>query len=246
MKDLHNHLLYGIDDGSKSIDESIDLLKKMSEAGISEIVLTPHYIENSKYNANNRKKKRILTELKKRVKKENINISLYLGNEAFVASNFIDLLDRGEISTINNSKYILFEFPMRNHFRGSTDAIIDLVKNGYIPILAHPERYICFQENPDLIEKYLSMGVLMQGNYTSLFGKYGRHCKKLLKYYIKKGYISFLGSDTHHDFNYSKKDMMKLEKLLHKLSKDEKYISDMIEGNFDKVINKKEISMIRI
>ena len=245
MKDLHCHLLYGIDDGSKSIDESIDLLKKMSDAGITELILTPHYIENSKYNANNAAKKKLLTALKRRIKKENINISLYLGNEAFIAGNFIELIKKKELSTMNNSKYVLFEFPMRNAYRGSSSAVIDLVSHGYIPILAHPERYKRFLDCPDLIEEYLRMGVLLQGNFTSLFGKYGRGCKKLLMYYIKKGYISFLGSDTHHDFKYSKKNMQKLEKLLHKLNKDDEYIHNILEGNFDKVIKNEEIAMIR-
>ena len=63
MKDLHCHLLYGIDDGCKTIDESVSLIKKMSDAGIKEMIVTPHYIESSKYNCNKRQKKTLLTKL---------------------------------------------------------------------------------------------------------------------------------------------------------------------------------------
>ena len=243
MKDIHTHLLFGIDDGSKTIDESIVLLNKMSEAGIKELVLTPHYIENSKYMCNNADKRKLLTKLKNRLKKEKIDISLYLGNEVFFTSNFIELLDKKEISTINKSRYILFEFPMSYIYNNTTEVLMDVIRRGYIPILAHPERYRMFLEHPMLIEKYIKMGVLLQGNYTSLFGKYGRKCKRLLKLYIKKGWISFLGSDTHHDFKY---DMNKLNKMLKRINKNQDYINDILDNNFDRVINDEAIPMIRI
>ena len=82
----------------------------------------------------------------------------------------------------------------------------------------------------------------MQGNYPSLYGKYGRKAKKLLRYYIKKGWISFLGSDTHHDFHYK---MKRVEKKVSKLNKDKDYIKDLCERNFDKVIKDEDIAMIR-
>lgn len=242
MKDLHCHLLPGIDDGSKSLDESISLLKEMSNQGVKEIILTPHYIEDSKYSCNNTDKKKLYTELVKRVKKEKIDVTLYLGNEVFFTSNFVDLLKKKEIETLNNNKYLLFEFPMHEHYKSSQESLLKLISRGYVPVLAHPERYKRFLENPDIAEEYLRMGVLLQGNFPSLFGKYGRGPKKLLKYYIKRGWISFLGSDTHHDYSYNLK---KLEKKLHRINKDDNYISDLLDGNFDKVINNENISMIK-
>ena len=242
MKDLHCHLLYGIDDGCKTIDESVSLIKKMSDAGIKEMIVTPHYIENSKYNCNNRQKKTLLTKLKNRLKKENIDVTLYLGNEVFYTDKFVELLKSKEIYPLNGSRYVLFEFPMHNSYHGSGSVISYLISQGYIPILAHPERYRKFQETPELAEEYLRMGVLLQGNYASLFGKYGRHAKKTLRYFIKKGWISFLGSDAHHDVKYNKK---KLKRVLHRLNKNERYLQDLLEGNFDRVIQNEEIPMIR-
>ena len=242
MKDLHCHLLYGIDDGSKSIEESIQLLKKMVKAGCKEIVLTPHYVRNSKYVCNNKAKEKLLKEFKERVKQEKIDVTLYLGNEIFFSAHFLDLLEQKEIATINKSRYPLFEFPLQNSFRNTGEILSILISKGYIPILAHPERYKIFQDCPDLAEEYLRMGVLMQGNYPSLYGKYGRKAKKLLRYYIKKGWISFLGSDTHHDFHYK---MKRVEKKVSKLNKDKDYIKDLCERNFDKVIKDEDIAMIR-
>lgn len=242
MKDIHCHLLFGIDDGSKSIDESIKILKQMEDGGTTEVILTPHYIENSKYECNNKDKVERFIELQKRVKKEKINIKLYLGNEVFCTDNFIELLESGEITTLNGSKYLLFEFPMSNIQHSFDEVASKLIAKGIIPVLAHPERYRIFQEHPEVAYNYLQKGVLLQGNFTSLFGKYGPKSKKILKYYIKKGWISFLGSDTHHDYKYKAK---KLEKILHRINKDKEYVHNILEGNFDKVINDEEIGLIR-
>ena len=76
IKDLHSHILYGIDDGSKTIEESIVLLKEMEKAGTKELILTPHYIENSKYNANNKSKEALFRQLKKKVKELSFNLSI--------------------------------------------------------------------------------------------------------------------------------------------------------------------------
>lgn len=242
MEDIHTHLLYGIDDGSKSIEESIEILKDMEELGITEIVLTPHYVENSKYNCNNNEKVKLYQELMEKSATEGIKIRIYLGNEVFISPNMIELLEKGEIATINNSRYILFEFPLRQIYNNTGAIISDLVSHGYIPILAHPERYEEFQEHPDVVEEYLRMGVLMQGNFTSLFGKYGKTSQKTLKYFLKKKWISFLGSDTHHEYYYPIK---KLEKKVYRITRDKKYVENLFYNNFDKVIADKDITMIR-
>ena len=241
IKDLHSHILYGIDDGSKTIEESIVLLKKMEKAGTKELILTPHYIENSKYNANNRSKEALFRQLKKKAKEEKINIDLYLGNEVFFSNNMIELIKKGEIKTLNKSKYLLFEFPMTRFYNNSLEVINQLVSNGYIPVLAHPERYTEFQKNPSLVIEYLKSGVLLQGNFTSLFGKYGRHSRKVLKLYLKNKWVTFIGSDAHHEVAYDNK---KLEKMLLKITKDKEYTEELLSKNFDKVINNEDIGII--
>ena len=136
MKDIHNHLIFGIDDGSKSIDESIKLLNEMSERGVTEIVLTPHYIIGTNYNCNNKIKKEKLKELQKLTK-----IKLYLGNEVFIDNNILEYIENDEISTINNTKYLLIELPLREKLEIAFDILFNLRNNGIVPIIAHPERY---------------------------------------------------------------------------------------------------------
>lgn len=242
MKDIHSHLLYGIDDGSKSIEESILLLKEMKKHGVDELILTPHYVEESNYNCNNKSKKTIFEEFKKRVEEENIDIKLYLGNEVFITTKFIELLKNNEITTLNNSKYLLFEFPLRHVYKNTSEIISDIVSNGYIPVLAHPERYEIFRHHPNMVEEYLRKGVLMQGNLTSLFNVYGKESRKTLEYFLKRKWITFLGSDTHHKVQF---DSKKLENKLLKITKDKDYVNDLLHNNFNKIINNEDIGMIR-
>ena len=242
MKDIHSHLLVGIDDGSESFEESIKILKLMEKSGITDLIITPHYVENSQYNCNNKDKKELFKQLIEKKDENNININLYLGNEVFFTSNIIDLIKQGEIRTLNNTRYLLIEFPLHNIYNNTLEVIQRLVSKGVIPVLAHPESYEVFQNNPDIIKEYLRAGVLMQGNFTSLFGKYGPTPKKLLTYYLKNEWITFLGSDTHHEVKY---DARKLEKMLLKVTKDKYYVKDLMENNFDKVINDEDIGMVR-
>ncbi len=242
MKDLHSHLLPGIDDGSKSIEETITLLKKASEEGITDLVLTPHYIEMSKYNCNNDDKLRLLKIVQEEASKENININLYLGNEVYLTENFLELLKNNEIMTINNSRYLLLEFPLGNMFRNTKEILYELIVSGYIPIIAHPERYRIFQRHPEHMEEYLRMGVLLQGNYKSLLGKYGKDAKHTLKYFLKKGWICLIGSDCHHEENF---EIKKMKRKLNSIVKDEQMIADILENNFVKIITNEEIGIRR-
>ena len=240
MKDMHNHILFSIDDGSKDIESSIEMLKRAQEDGIDEMILTPHYILNSKYMANNKLKKELLKELEDRCKEEGITIKLHLGNEVWADEGIPELIKKGEIHTLNNSKYVLIEFPLHNEDKRAQQIIFELTSHNYIPIIAHPERYDYLKKDPEKVKEYTDLGALLQGNYLSLLGKYGRHAKKTLTYYVKKGYITFFGSDLHRDIDDYKCD--KFKKVLWKLvKKDQKLFDDLYFGNIAKIINNEEI-----
>jgi len=227
--------MYGIDDGSKSLEQSIEILKNAYANDITDIVLTPHYINKSKYNCNNKNKKKILVELQKELEKENININLYLGNEVMIDKDISKLISNDEISTINNTKYVLVELPMHFENPNSEKMIFDLIRHGYIPILAHPERYDYIQDDISKIEPFIDMGCVLQGNYLSLFGKYGDDSKKTLKKLLKEKKIKLLASDIHRPSTDYR--IKKLKKKLKWFLKDKKYTSDLLENNFMKIIN---------
>ena len=239
--DIHSHILYGIDDGSKSIEESINIIKEHIKMGFTDIVVTPHYIENSKYETNNIDKENILKTLKQELKKQNININLYLGNEVFVNNNLEELLKKKEIATINNSKYLLIEFPMNEKPKDINNIIYELKIKGIIPIIAHPERYDYVEKNPNLVLEWIEEGALLQSNYGSIIGVYGSGPQKTIKKLLKKDLIDFLATDIHYPNNKIYLNMDKIRKKLKKLITEERFI-ELTNTNPKKIIENKEIS----
>ena len=239
--DIHSHILYGIDDGSKSIEESINIIKEHIKMGFTDIMVTPHYIENSKYETNNIDKENILKTLKQELKKQNININLYLGNEVFVNNNLEELLKKKEIATINNSKYLLIEFPMNEKPKDINNIIYELKIKGIIPIIAHPERYDYVKKNPNLVLEWIEEGALLQSNYGSIIGVYGSGPQKTIKKLLKKDLIEFLATDIHYPNNKIYLNMDKIRKKLKKLITEERFI-ELTNTNPKKIIENKEIS----
>ena len=229
MKDLHNHLLYGIDDGAKTIEDSKRLLKEMEENKITEIMFTPHYIIGSNYNADNDKKRKLIEELKKLTK-----IKLYFGNEVYIDNNIVEYIKKDEISTLNGSRYVLVEFPLNEKMDLAFTLVQNIIKSGYVPIIAHPERYHYY--DLEFFSDLIREGCLLQGNITSLCGKYGKSAKHNLELLVAKHMIHLMGTDTHMDVDPMEECYIALSAITTK----EMY-ADLTKNNFDKVVNDKEI-----
>ena len=244
MIDLHCHILYGIDDGSKTIYESIELIKKAYSNGVTDISFSPHYILGSSYNANNKKKKNILKEIQKEIEKQNIKVNLYYGNEVFVENNMLELLEKSEISTINNSKYLLFELPMNNRYNGIYNLIFELKSKGIQPIIAHPERYSYIQNDPTLMIKLLEQGVLFQSNIGSFYGYYGKTVEKTAKLLLKHNMISFICSDIHHTKDNFYENIDNVKDILRKYVSNDK-IDELFYKNAKKVLNNDDIDKLK-
>ena len=198
MTDIHSHVMFDIDDGSYSIDESIELIKKLKSVGFDNIIMTPHYVDGTMYSANNDVKQVRLDSIKERLALEGIDVNLYIGNEVYINDNVLDNLNVGRVATLNNTKYVLFEVPMHNYIPDIISFVNKLKEAGYIPILAHPERYDYFQRNYSLVDEYKSRGLLFQCNYSSILGDYGMEAIRLIKYMLDNHYVDYLGTDIHH------------------------------------------------
>lgn len=239
MTDIHSHILFDVDDGSRTIEESIEILKKMSEIGFKNVILTPHYIKDSEYNSKKKEKQEKLDQIKEEIIKQNINIKVYLGNEVFINNEIYDLIKIGDINTLNNTRYILIELPFHNQIVNLEDTIYELKIKGLIPIIAHPERYSYFQNNYKEIDRLREEGFLFQGNYASILGYYGKDSQKLFKYMLKKHYIDYLGTDVHRTTKtYVIDNFKKIEKKIIKIAKKD-YYQEIIE-NCNNIINQTE------
>jgi protein-tyrosine phosphatase len=239
MIDIHTHILSGIDDGSDTVSESLLIIKEALNSGITDLVLTPHYIEGAKYAYNNEHKKNMLNQLKHIIDSEGIKINLYLGNEIFISSNIVDLINKDEVYTINGNRYVLIELPIKWKFENTKEIIFNLINNGYIPIIAHPERYEIFNNNKNLIKELIKMGVLLQGNIGSLIGIYGRKVKEQLEYLLKNNMIDVLASDVHKQNSIYKKLDLSIKKLKKIVGNDITTI--LINENPKRIINNEDI-----
>ena len=198
MTDIHNHLLFGVDDGAKSLEESIRVLEEMELAGYENVILTPHYIKDSSYHNSRVDNLHRLDILKSGLRANNININLYLGNEIYIDDDIYELLNKGLISSLNNSNYLLIELPMSGIYDNYMGIFKDLINRGYNVILAHPERYISFQNDFNKIYELEKIGVYFQSNIASLVGKYGDGAKQTIIRLLKEKKIAFLATDIHH------------------------------------------------
>lgn len=234
MIDFHSHILPKIDDGSKSIEQSIEIINEAKEAGFTKIISTSHYIENY-YECNEQEREQLLKTLQENIE----GIELYLGNEIYITEEMNQLIKENKASTINKSRYVLFEFPLTAQAINDKEVIYRLIEEGYIPIVAHPERYVYVQENPEYIEELAEMGALFQANYGSIIGMYGKKAQKTLKILLKEGLISFFGSDVHRPEQVYIKMPKILKKLNKILSKEE--IEQFTTINPQKVLNNEEI-----
>ena len=196
MIDLHSHIIPKIDDGSKSIEDSIAMIKEAKNAGFTDIFLTPHYIENY-FDLDVQSRKEKFAELREIVKENNIEINLFLGSEIFINPEIDKLYLSNTILTLNNSKYMLIEIPMNDTILYLDDVIENLVSIGITPILAHPERYQYVQNDINVCEGLIDKGALFQMNFGSIIGVYGKDVKKTAIKLLKNNYIHFLGSDAH-------------------------------------------------
>lgn len=234
MIDVHNHLLFGIDDGSKSLEDSVLIIRKLSEIGITDIILTPHFITDSSYVSSRENNLILMEKLKNALDENNINVNLYLGNEIYIDREIEKLIYEKKISKLNNTNYLLIELPMSGEWEGYQDVFMDLINDGYNVVLAHPERYNSFQADFDKIYELEEIGVLFQCNIGSVIGNYGRAAKKIIKRMLKEDLIYMFGTDIHRDkgdYNF----LSDAKKIIRKYTSDEK-MNDLLVNNAKKII----------
>ena len=227
--DCHSHILYGIDDGAKSLEDSIDIIKSLVDLGFDSIVFTPHYRGN--YKANNKVKKIILNDIKNELNNLNINVDLYLANEVKITSNILDLIEKEEISLLGN--YLFLELPFDTKIYNLDKIIYELQSNNINIILVHPERYTYLTYED--YDKLLSSDVLFQVNYESIIGKYGLKAKNIVKYLYKNNMVSFIASDVHTTNTSMFTKFNKIEDKIIKIVGETTY-NNLVYNNMKKII----------
>lgn len=194
--DIHSHFIPGIDDGSTSIENSVEMITEIYNLGYKKIITTPHIMSDYFKNT-----PEIILEglgkVKAALKNANIPIKIEAAAEYYLDFDFERKLDEEKILTFGDN-YLLFEISYLNPPDNLDGIIFKLQTLGYKPVLAHPERYNYFHKTFNIYENLIDKGVLLQLNINSLTGHYSIPTKKAAEKMIDKNMISFLGSDCHH------------------------------------------------
>lgn len=195
--DIHCHILYGLDDGPQSLEQSMALCRKLNQNGIKKIIATPHFISGDSYFPATEEIKERVTLLQKEVDKEDLDIEIFSGMEVFSSHDTIERIRRKEILSLNDSRYILIEFPFEIIPMYISDLLFAMQLEGFTPIVAHPERYCSSYRKGKLLKKLVDKGILLQINSGSIMGSHGKSAKKAATELLKSGMVHLVASDSH-------------------------------------------------
>ena len=200
MIDFHNHILPNVDDGSKSLEMSLNMLREAERQGITDVINTVHF-QHPKVEGMDISFERIIQEienLQKSAIENNINVKIHNGAEVFYLPNLTEIkLD--PLTVFGHGKYMLIEFQTHQLPPGYDDELYRLLMSGTTPIIAHPERYRPIQNDINIVKKLINSGCLMQIDAGSLLGQFGESCKKTAKTMLRLNMVHFMGSDSHND-----------------------------------------------
>ena len=191
--DIHCHILPGVDDGSQTFDNSIEMIKEEIANGVTDVILTPHFCYGKTTQISKETLIETFNEFKEKVKDYPIN--LYLGSELLLKNNFLDGMRNNEILSLNGSKYILIEFNFAEDKQLIYEKTFNVTCLGYVPIVAHLERYV--NSDLELAKSLKHIGALIQVNTTSIDGDFGGVIKKKAFALLKNDLVDFIASDAH-------------------------------------------------
>ena len=197
MVDIHSHILPFVDDGSNDLEISFEMLKSAAAAGTDEIVLTPHcnlYDREKNYLY---EMQLVFDAFKQKVEERNIGIKIYLGAEVFADESIMQLLKKGLLPTINGSRFLMIEFDFYSTPAYICDTVRSIGRMGYVPIVAHPERYSCIKKINGVSMEIMNSGGLLQVNKGSLAGEFGESARQTALELISHNTAQFVASDAH-------------------------------------------------
>jgi tyrosine-protein phosphatase YwqE len=224
--DVHSHFIPGIDDGAKTIDDSIQLITAMYHLGYKKVITTPHIMSDYFKNT----PEIILGGLEKvrtALKQNRIPIEITAAAEYYLDFDFERKLNEEKLLTFGDN-YLLFEISYMNAPANLEHVVFKMQSLGYKPVLAHPERYNYWHREFNKYEKLVDKGVLLQMNINSLTGYYSMSTKKIAEKLIEKNMISLVGSDCHHSGHIDLIKGVVFEKHLQQLIESGKLLNKLL------------------
>jgi len=198
MIDLHCHILPGLDDGSPSLDVSLAMARRASQDGITDIVATPHLFRGETnlpdFGLISKKRKELQSELEK----DGIPLTLHSGVEVRFSHNILEEIKKHRPHLVlAGSSYMFVEFPFEYVYSGVKEVFFQVMNEGIVPIIAHPERITDFMHHPEMLYDLVEMGALAQANAGSFTGRNGSEVRQAAFRFLNLNLIHFIASDAH-------------------------------------------------
>lgn len=190
--DVHAHILPGIDDGARDMDESIRLILSAVEQGVDAIIATPHSSRRREIHGLGE----LTEQLQQKARMVRPDFSVYLGQETMYHEELVQRLRQGQALTMAGSRYVLTEFDPGVSWQMLFRGLRELTGAGYVPVLAHMERYVCLRKD-NRVKELISCGCRMQMNYESLTGRWYQAEPRWCRRQILEDHIHLMGTDMH-------------------------------------------------
>lgn len=194
--DIHCHILPGVDDGSQTMEDTIAMLQCAVKDGITDIIATPHYHLGRKISDYDKIEK-AYQDTVAIINSHNLPLKLYLGNEVFCSDNAIKDVTDKKAHTMNSTRYVLLEFHPSHSYREIWHGAHAAISNGFIPIVAHVDRYPALVEDIERIEELINLGCYIQVNTAGIMGDEGFRVKQFCKKLLKDEFVHFVATDAH-------------------------------------------------
>ncbi len=196
--DMHSHIMPYVDDGAKDIYESVEMAYMAVEHGTTVMALTPHANHKGLYeNYSNREMQEIYLQLQEALRKENLPLQLVPGMEIFVTPDMMEYIAEGKLCPYAGTNLFLVEFPFSCPPADMEFVLRKMLKFGMRPMLAHPERYYCVQDDVSFLQRMVELGCYVQMNKGSVFDRFGTRSGQTARSMLESGLVHVCGSDAH-------------------------------------------------
>ena len=227
--DMHCHILPAVDDGSKDMEMSLKMARIAAENNIDAIIVTPHNYAAHRSVSPGGVRRRV-NEQQEECDALGIGVTFYTGNELYYDSTLPERLYKGEALTLADTEYCLVEFSPSDSYSYITGGLRALTYEGFKPILAHCERYICLVDEPERAEEIAGSGILLQCNAEMVPAKLFQKIPAFVNGLLKKNLVSFIATDAHRDSGNRVPNLLEAAEFLEK-KYDKEYVHDLLEGN---------------
>lgn len=198
MIDVHSHILPGLDDGSSDMEESLAMAELAVRGGTRHLVATPHANQEGRFeNYAGARLVQSVRQLRQELIEADIPLTMSLGMEIFASDDLYEKIREKRLIGLNGSQYYLVEFSFDEDPVYIVHCLQMIFRAEGVPLMAHPERYYCVQDEPRLIYEWIQLGCLAQINKGSLFGRFGPGAQRTAEALLYNGLVTCIGSDAH-------------------------------------------------